>query len=221
MVALPAMPDARGNRGVRADPDVMRDLDLVVELDARPRSPYRPACRGRSSYWRRFRRRRRSATRPICGIFFHTPSSRAMPKPSAPITTPACTMQRAPMRAIVVHRYVRVQRAVVADRRAVADEASGADLRPFADAHPFADDRPGADAGGFVDARRFVDHRGLVHAGNRGCGGIEQRRDLGEIGIGIAAYDTRQRGRVAGVGAEYDRPCPGAARAEPDTAAGK
>jgi hypothetical protein len=29
-------------------------------------------------------------TPPICGIFTHRPSSRAMPKPSAPITTPEC-----------------------------------------------------------------------------------------------------------------------------------
>ena len=35
-------------------------------------------------------------TPPTCGIFTHAPASRAMPKPSAPMTTPECTMQRAP-----------------------------------------------------------------------------------------------------------------------------
>ena len=36
-------------------------------------------------------------TRAICGILSHTPSSSAMPKPSAPITAPECTIVRAPI----------------------------------------------------------------------------------------------------------------------------
>ncbi len=36
-------------------------------------------------------------TRPICGTLSQRPSSIAMPNPSAPITTPECSMTRSPM----------------------------------------------------------------------------------------------------------------------------
>ena len=77
--------DAARDRGVRADPAVVRDLDLVVELDVVLDHRVVDARRGRSSCWRRSRRRHRSTTPPTCGILIQRPASSAMPKPSAPI----------------------------------------------------------------------------------------------------------------------------------------
>ncbi len=65
-----------------------------------------------------------SSTLPICGIFTSRPSRNAQPKPSLPITAPACSTTRSP----AVQRSARYARGW--NRQSGADRRLGADRRP-------------------------------------------------------------------------------------------
>ncbi len=154
------------HRGVRADTHVVRDLHQVVELDAVLEHRVLAARRGRRSCWRRSRRRRRCRTAPSCSIFSQRPSIGAKPKPSAPMTTPPCRMQRAPMRQrspTTTCAARRVCSPITACAptwhcgpidRAAADDRALADMRQRADAGLLVDDGAGLDHGARVHARR-------------------------------------------------------------------
>ena len=135
-------------------------------------------------------------TLPTCGIFCHVPRSGAKPKPSAPMTAPGCTMQRAPMRtpsSSVTRGPMRVpsptatfapstvpapMTAPVADRAVAADDGVRVDLR----------------ARGHARARR--DDGARVHAGDDGCRRVQRRSDarVGEIRLGM--HEARDGARV-------------------------
>src|ERR1035437_3204908 len=115
-----------------------------------------------------------------------------------------------------VHQRALAQAATRIDGHAGVQAAGGADLDPIAevtarpDHHapaqldPAADIRPGTDTGAGRDRGAAFDDRALVHPG-RGClRRVEQRRDLGEIKVGIIANDARQLGKAAIGSAQND-----------------
>jgi hypothetical protein len=89
--------DAAGHGGVAADAARCGRPGSGCRASRRPRSRCRPARRGRCRYWRRFRRRRRCAPRRAARSFPSRALVGAKPKPSAPITTPGCSVQRSPI----------------------------------------------------------------------------------------------------------------------------
>ena len=119
--------DAARDRGVRADAHVVADLDLVVELHALldHRVVERAAVDrgvGADLDVVADAHARRSAGSSPSG-----PPSGAMPKPSAPITTPECRTHALADRAARVDDHARIQAALVADGHVVADHAARAD----------------------------------------------------------------------------------------------
>ena len=146
-------PDRRGcnndreRRCARSAPD--------YQSSSPSRSPYRARIRDRSWYWRRYRHRRRSETRPSCGTLIGAFGSGANPNPSWPIRTPGCSTTREPIRQWLSVTLAR-DPAIVADLDPGGDHRVGADPAALAEPHAALDDHIRADIA-ILRARRPPD----------------------------------------------------------------
>ncbi len=108
-------------------------------------------------------------TAPTCGILIQRPASRAMPKPSAPITAPECTMHARADRAAVVDRDARIAASCPRRSRTFApDHAVRSDAHALADARARPDHREGVDLRARIDVGAAVDLRERMDAGPHG-----------------------------------------------------
>ena len=182
--------DAAGDRRVRADPAVVPDLDLVVELDVVLDHRVVDARRGRSSCWRRSRRRRRSTTRadlrdlePAPVVLGHAEAVGA----DRPRRCARCV--RGPIDAARRRRVTRACRSASSPIDAPAPiDAAGADrARARRSTAPAPITACGADRRAMAaTCAPGVDDGGRMHARRTAAGRMQDRRDLrvGRVGIG-------------------------------------
>jgi hypothetical protein len=100
-----------------------------------------------------------------------------------------------------------MEAAVGADRRALADKAPGAEDDALAQRRAALDDAPGPDARTRRDCSVRRDDRLGVHARDHRGGRVEELRDVGKIGVRIAADDTGETGSIALGLRDYHRGC--------------
>ena len=106
-----------------------------------------------------------TTTLPSCGILSKPPAALGMkPKPSAPITAPACRMQRRADHAPLVNLDTRVEDRSVADGHAVTDIDLGIDLAVGADAGSRLDNGEIAHVTIFAQCRPLRDRSPLADA---------------------------------------------------------
>src|SRR3989454_3991627 len=197
-----------------ADPDVVADLDLVVELDAVLDDGIveRAAIDG--------------GVRPDLYVVAddHAPRLRNLdPAVSVgrhsesvgPDHRPGVDHRALADRAARIDRDRRVEAAFLADHRPVPDAAAGIDDDALAQARSRADAASRADRRGVGNDRAGLDHRLRVHARSRARLGAQQLRGAGKINVRVLAKDAGQRRRVAFAARENHRRGPGGAQLPP------
>src|SRR5450631_1554587 len=131
---------ACGNCRVGADFYVMRDLDLIVELDpiANLRILQRAAVDRRVGA--DFHIIADYNTADLRNFRPHPVLKRVAETVGADYSSSVQYTAR-PYSALVVHRHVCMQQSIFTYVRTIPDKATGADMGSFTDAHPFTDDR--------------------------------------------------------------------------------